>query len=308
MCCGTALVGWVSVQRAMASFPVQTCGGLTMHLQPGIVKYPGSPFPSPKPPADMPLTPMAVLAPVFGGATPTTVNSSDAEPSMIGNSYSESAVAGYSTTSSLAKVMTWYKSTVPSCGYLLRGYGAGGKIHSPSFYVLDCQGLNLPNAYLAITFQPVKSGGTLIWYFVQVICEPGRPKSTYIPFIAKSVKITYVFSGGQRAWRLDIPARRVVDNFRQTDPVGSLENVVNASQTLSQGCGTGQGGPAYSATMIFISNSGQKRNVTVDPQCNAFRVGSSRLIEDEVGVWPTLQATVYRYCMGHQCKKTPVRS
>lgn len=306
-CSSTALVGWVSVQRVMASFPVHTCGALTMHLQPGIVRYPGSPFPSSKPPADMPLAPLAVTAPLYTDASPTTVNSPDAEPSMVANSYSETAVAGYSTKAGADKVIAWYNTTVPSCGYTLQDFGWGGNVHAPSYYVIDCQPVNLPNLHLQITVQKTESSGTKIWYFAQLISEPGRPKSTDISFIATRVKITYVFSGGKLAWHMDIPARKVT-NFRQTDPVGNLAGMVDASQDLSQGCGTGVGGPAFSATLTFISKSGQKSTVTVDPHCNAFRVGHSRLIEDEFGLWPTVQATVYRYCMGHPCKKSAVKS
>lgn len=285
------------------------CRGLSASLRPGVVPLANSsPGVSGNTPADMPPLTVAVLAPLYPHSVTTTRTPAAPEEGLPATPYLETADAHYVAAASVSSLSSWEQLAFPTCGYSLFTNGSGRNGKSPTDYYFEFQSVSTPNISIQLTIQAETPHSSLVLYFIHAVSLPPRPGSTGISQNEKSVKIRYIFSGGRREWTITI-ANHPTNNHLLVNPVTNLMAEVGASQTMDLIEHSCFSGSLASATLIFTAVTGQKVTVVVVPRCRDFRVNNSRWIADpETALWNTVGLTVYRYCMGHPCKMSPVQN
>jgi len=270
------------------------CAGLTLRLQPGSVNLDGT-LKDPAP-ADMPLDPVLMEAPLHPGAAPSRDRVALPPPiPPLYTHYLKTAATEYSLPIATKSAIAWYRTAFTTCGYRIFSSGRSSDRERSSSHI-TFQSPTTPNLWVSLTLQGGPSGNTLLVYYAYAVTLPPRPPGSFV-MEGSSLKVTYILPGGRSAWNVALTDRMAINDLILA--VNSLSRDVFVHTCFS--------GRRDSATLHFIPQHGKAVTLTVAPACyDAGVAGSIVLSDTQHAVWNGTSAVVYRYCLKHRCRQHSV--
>lgn len=292
----TATPGAGGGSRHSASFPAipHVCTGLTLHLQPGVVRADGSPMPGWTVAKDIPLDPVDAVVPLYPAATLTTQHLAHPIYGWQGSQYVKTAVAEVSVPAAAHPVLSWYKKTFLACGFTTRErYGANPQ-HPVSIGGFTFLSPTTPSLRVVVSAYKRGDQNSLVLYYAYAVSPPSRPAASYVQGSQKSVRVTYALPKRHAGYRMTLWNRTIL---------ADLINVVDSPQTLDVTLHSCVEVNVGYGLLDFTSASGKRTHVVINPRCFTFTVGHTRPVtDDNRAVWSYVGFLVYRHCLQYHCR------
>lgn len=268
------------------------CFGVTMHLEPGMLKPNGSPwgFPIAK---DVPLDPVTAQVPLYPGSVSS--HAPLAQNVFMGvslNNYIKTAVAEYSLPADPATALQWYRKSFAECGFFPDGESGGNPTTAVEFSSSTTSSLHVD-----VSLEAVSTHSSLVLYYASALSTPKRPSLSEIAGNVTSASVMY--SASVPITSKHGPHVRIT--FHNPSVLADLEYLVaRPGVDIGSACVVGGRTKGGGEVVVFHTASGRAERMVVG--CSYFTINGSRPIDDASdSVWSYISFLVYQHCFQYGC-------